>query len=130
MNLKTVLAEVQSWPVEDRIRLIEEVWDGLSSEGRETELTEDLKDLLDGRLAALDSDPGNVVTWERCPTANCSVYRASRSGSIWIVQALSTGLLNEHSPDTNGTQVVFERDDPTGPTGTNVVEVPRSTALE
>ena len=64
MNLKTVLAEVQSWPTEDRIRLIEEVWDGLSSEGHEPELTEDLKDLLDRRLAALDSGPGNVVTWE------------------------------------------------------------------
>ncbi len=64
MDLKTVLTEVQSWPAEDRLRLIEEVWDGLSGEGDETELTEDLKDLLDRRLAALDSDPGNVVTWE------------------------------------------------------------------
>lgn len=64
MDLKTVLTEVQSWPAEDRLRLIEEVWDGLSGEGDETELTEDSKDLLDRRLAALDSDPGNVVTWE------------------------------------------------------------------
>ncbi len=64
MDLKTVLTEVQSWPDEDRLRLIEEVWDGLSGEGDETELTEDLKDLLDRRLAALDSDPGNVVTWD------------------------------------------------------------------
>ncbi len=64
MDLKAVLTEVQSWPAEDRLRLIEEVWDGLSDEGYETELTEDLRDLLDRRLAALDADPGNVLTWE------------------------------------------------------------------
>ena len=64
MDLKTVLTEVQSWPPEDRLRLIEEVWDGLSDEDFEPELTEELKDLLDRRLAALDADPGNVATWE------------------------------------------------------------------
>ncbi len=64
MDLKAVLTEVQSWPPEDRLRLIEEVWDRLSDEGYESELTEELKDLLDRRLAALDADPGNVVTWD------------------------------------------------------------------
>ncbi len=64
MDLKTVLTEVQSWPLEDRLRLIEEVWDGLSGEEFEPELTEELKDLLDRRLAALDADPSNVATWE------------------------------------------------------------------
>jgi len=64
MDLKTVLTEVQTWPPEDRLRLIEEVWDGLSEEGSAFELTEELKDLLDRRLAALDADPGNVLTWD------------------------------------------------------------------
>jgi putative addiction module component (TIGR02574 family) len=63
MDLKTVLTEVQSWPPEDRLRLIEEVWDGLTDEGQDPELTTELKDLLDHRLAALDADPGNVLTW-------------------------------------------------------------------
>lgn len=64
MDLKAVLTEVQSWSAEDRLRLIEEVWDGLSDEGYEPELTEELKDLLDHRLAALDANPGDVLTWE------------------------------------------------------------------
>jgi putative addiction module component (TIGR02574 family) len=64
MDLETVRTEVQSWPPEDRLRLIEEVWDGLSDEDLEPEVTEELKDLLDRRLAALDADPSNVVTWE------------------------------------------------------------------
>jgi putative addiction module component (TIGR02574 family) len=65
MDLKAVLTEVQSWPPEDRLRLIEEVWDGLSDDGYEPELTEELKALLDRRLAALDADPSNVMTWEQ-----------------------------------------------------------------
>ena len=64
MDLDTVLTAVQSWPAEDRLRLIEEVWDGLSEEGHEPELAEDLKALLDRRLAALEADPGNVPTWD------------------------------------------------------------------
>ena len=64
MDLKAVVTEVRSWPVEDRLRLIEEVWDEISDEGYEPELTEDLKALLDRRLEALDADHGNVLTWD------------------------------------------------------------------
>ncbi len=64
MDLKAVLTEVQAWPAEDRLRLIAEVWDGLSDEDSQPGLTEDLKALLDRRLAALDADPGDVVTWD------------------------------------------------------------------
>jgi putative addiction module component (TIGR02574 family) len=64
MDLRTVLAEVETWPPEDRLRLIEEVWDGLPDVDREFELTEELKNLLDRRLAALGANPGGVVTWD------------------------------------------------------------------
>jgi putative addiction module component (TIGR02574 family) len=64
MDLRAILTEVQCWPPEDRLCLIEEVWDGLADEGYEPEIDEELKDLLDHRLAALDADPGNVFTWD------------------------------------------------------------------
>jgi putative addiction module component (TIGR02574 family) len=64
MDLRAVLAAVQSWPVEERLRLIEEVWDGLSEDGNEPELTEELKAELDRRLEALDRNPDAVVPWE------------------------------------------------------------------
>ena len=64
MDLKAVLTEVQSWPAEDRLRLIEEVWDGLSDEGHEPQLSEELKDILDRRIEALDKNPDAVVPWE------------------------------------------------------------------
>ena len=64
MDLKAVLAEVQSWPQEERLHLIEEVWDGLSSEGHEPELTAEMKSELDRRLDELDRNPNAVVPWE------------------------------------------------------------------
>jgi putative addiction module component (TIGR02574 family) len=64
MDLNTVLTEVHRWPVEDRLRLIEDVWDRLSEEGHKPELTEDLKSLFDRRMAALDADPDDVLTWD------------------------------------------------------------------
>lgn len=71
------------------------------------------------------SPDGNVVTWERCQSsANCDIYSATRSGSTWNIRQIATGPLNERSPDSNGTQVVFERDDLSGPTGSNIVLVP------
>ena len=64
MDLKAVLSEVRSWPVEDRLQLVEEIWQGLGEVGDASELTEDLKAVLDRRLDALDANPDDVTTWE------------------------------------------------------------------
>lgn len=64
MDLSTIMTTVGSWPVDDRLRLMEEIWDQLADEGYEPELTDELKAKLDRRLAALDADPQNVTTWE------------------------------------------------------------------
>jgi hypothetical protein len=88
-----------------------------------TRLTNDT--LYDSNPAV--SPDGNVVTWERCASgANCDIYSATRSGSIWIINQVSSTVLNERSPDSNGTQIVFERDDLSGPTGSDIVLVPVS----
>jgi putative addiction module component (TIGR02574 family) len=64
MDLMTVIREVGAWPVEDRLRLMEEIWEGLLDDGYEPELTDELKAKLDRRLAALDADPENGTTWD------------------------------------------------------------------
>ena len=64
MDLKTVLTETESWPVEDRIRLLHELWDRLVDRGYEPELTEEQKAELDRRLAEDDAAPDDVVSWE------------------------------------------------------------------
>ena len=64
MDFDAVLIAVRSWPTEERLRLIGEVWDDLSEEDEPTELTEDLRDLLDRRIEALERNPDAVVLWE------------------------------------------------------------------
>ncbi len=64
MDFEAVLTAVRSWPREDRLRLIEEVWDDLPEQDHPAELTEDLKSLLERRIAALEKNPDAVVPWE------------------------------------------------------------------
>ena len=64
MDLPSVLREVDTWPVEDRILLVQEVWDRLVEKGYEPEISEELRDELDRRLAADEAAPEEVVSWE------------------------------------------------------------------
>ncbi len=64
MNIQSVLAEVGAWPTVDRLRLMEKIWDGLSEEGEGFEPSEELKGLLDRRIAALETHRDSVVPWE------------------------------------------------------------------
>jgi putative addiction module component (TIGR02574 family) len=65
MDLNTVLTEVDSWPIEDRIRLVQEVWDRLVDQGHESELTDEMKTELDRRLVAHRANPEAAIPWER-----------------------------------------------------------------
>lgn len=64
MNRETILAEIETWPPSERMRLIEDVWDGLAAEKDSMEPSVELKALLDQRIEALDRDPTAVVPWE------------------------------------------------------------------
>jgi putative addiction module component (TIGR02574 family) len=61
----TVLQEVQAWPVQDQLDFVFQLWDQLVEGGWQPELTDDLRAELDRRLAAHESDPDNVLTWEQ-----------------------------------------------------------------
>jgi putative addiction module component (TIGR02574 family) len=51
-------------PVADRLALLEEIWDSIAAAPEELPLTESQKQLLDRRLADLNANPDNVLTWE------------------------------------------------------------------
>jgi putative addiction module component (TIGR02574 family) len=65
VDLQTILAEVESWPVEERIRLVQAVCDGLPDGGNEPELSDAMKAELDRRLAAHEANPEAAVPWEQ-----------------------------------------------------------------
>ncbi len=64
MDVPSVLREVDAWPVEDRVLLVQELWDRLVDQGYEPEIWEDLRNELDRRLAADEAAPDDVVSWE------------------------------------------------------------------
>ncbi len=65
MNVTSVLTEVDRWPVEERIRLVQELWDRLVEQGEEPELDDELKAELDRRMAAHRANPDAAIPWER-----------------------------------------------------------------
>jgi putative addiction module component (TIGR02574 family) len=64
MDYQSVLNEVESWPIDDRLRLVQDVWDRLVDQGHEPELTEELKAELDRRIEEMDRNPDSGVPWE------------------------------------------------------------------
>jgi putative addiction module component (TIGR02574 family) len=64
MDYQAVLNEVESWPVDDRVRLVQDVWDRLADQGYEPELTAELKAELDRRIEELDRNPDAGIPWE------------------------------------------------------------------
>lgn len=65
MDFQEVLNEVESWPVDDRIRLVQEVWDGLAGMSDDPELTAEMRAELDLRIEEMDRDPSAGVPWEQ-----------------------------------------------------------------
>jgi len=64
MDMATVLREVSGWPAEERMRLVEAIWDQLLDAGFEPELTDAQKAELDRRIAALEADPNRAIPLE------------------------------------------------------------------
>lgn len=64
MDLQTVLTAVDSWPAEDRLRLIEEVWERLASAPEAATLTRAQEQDLQRRLDAYRDNPKAGSPWE------------------------------------------------------------------
>ena len=64
MDYQTVLSAVESWPVDDRVRLVQDVWDRLPDLGREADLTDEMKAELDRRIEEMDRNPESGIPWE------------------------------------------------------------------
>ena len=63
MDLQTVLTAVESWPADDRLRLIERVWDGLAATPEGIDLTESQTLDLQRRLDADRDNPKAGSPW-------------------------------------------------------------------
>jgi putative addiction module component (TIGR02574 family) len=50
--------------IEDRIRLVQDIWDSIAAEQAYPDLTEVEKQELDHRITAYETNPDDVMTWE------------------------------------------------------------------
>lgn len=57
-------SKLKELPLEERIKLVEDLWDSIAADQRALRLTEDQKDELDRRLDAyeVDRNPGRLAT--------------------------------------------------------------------
>jgi putative addiction module component (TIGR02574 family) len=75
MNYQSVLDEVESWPIEDRIRLVQDVSERLADQSDSPELTDEMKAELDRRIEEMDRNPEAGVPWEAVRTRALERFR-------------------------------------------------------
>ena len=59
------LADVTLMSIDDRIALAQAIWDSIADETDQFPLTDQQRQTLDRRIAELDAQPQNVLTWEQ-----------------------------------------------------------------
>ena len=64
MDITATLNKIATLKVEDRIRLVQAIWDSIAAEQAYPELTDEEKQELDNRIAESDADSDNVMTWQ------------------------------------------------------------------
>ena len=64
MDFATTLTHISTMNIDERIRLVQAIWDSIEAEQAQLDLTEDEKQELDRRIAAHEANPTDVLTWE------------------------------------------------------------------
>ena len=64
MNLSTALAEIILLSVDERLRLVEAIWDSIAAEPDQLDLTGGRRQEVERRLAAHAAAPEKVISWE------------------------------------------------------------------
>jgi len=76
MDLATTLAQVRTLSVDDRIRLVQAIWDSISAEPEQLELTEAQQLELSRRLEDHEVNPQAVISWQDIKAQALSRVRA------------------------------------------------------
>ena len=64
MERSTALLQAKALSIDDRIWLVQAIWDSISAEPEQLELTEAQQQELSRRLADHQVNPQSVVSWE------------------------------------------------------------------
>jgi putative addiction module component (TIGR02574 family) len=64
MDITATLNEIATLSIEDRILIVQAIWDSIAAEQAYPDLTEQQKRELDNRIDDYEMNPDNVLTWE------------------------------------------------------------------
>jgi putative addiction module component (TIGR02574 family) len=64
MSNSSTLKQIKRLSVDKRIELVQEVWDSIAEDRGVPPMTDELRALLEQRLAEDKASPNDVVTWE------------------------------------------------------------------
>jgi putative addiction module component (TIGR02574 family) len=56
---------IDRWSVDERLLLVQEIWDSIALEAERSQLTDAQRQEVDRRLAAHRADPGAAIPWEQ-----------------------------------------------------------------
>lgn len=64
MDISATLAEIKRLSVDDRLHLVQEIWDSISLEPEQLELTKAQEQELSRRLADYKENPNAGISWD------------------------------------------------------------------
>jgi putative addiction module component (TIGR02574 family) len=64
MDTTAILTQIDKLPVEERVVLVQRVWDSIADSDTPLELTDAQKAEIDRRSAELDANPDIAIPWE------------------------------------------------------------------
>lgn len=69
MNASVKSLGIDRLPVEERLALVEEIWDSIAADSGAVPLTETQRAELEKRIAEDDVNPDDVIPWEQVKAA-------------------------------------------------------------
>jgi len=64
LNVEHAIDELKALPVDDRLRVVEAVWDSIADEPTPVKLSPEQRAEFDRRLDAYEANPDDVLTWD------------------------------------------------------------------
>lgn len=64
MDIAATIAEINMLPVDDRLRIVDAIWEAIEDERADFVLTDAVKQELDRRIAEADANPDDEISRE------------------------------------------------------------------
>ncbi|MDJ0845245.1 addiction module protein [Crocosphaera sp.] len=69
MNITKTINEINALNIEERLLIVQAIWDSIAEEQVYPDLNEEQKKELDSRIEDFESNLDNVLTWEEIKTS-------------------------------------------------------------